>query len=94
MDVRPTGNIISMPSDNDKRMIQAQQRLADTLVQGGLARTAIVNESSMKVTIDWTADGLRFRDAVLRAYDSVAERELDNALREFCRMIAFIIEVR
>ncbi len=83
-----------MKSEDDKKIIEQQKRLADTLVKSGVATRAVLDENAMKVCIDWSPDGLRFRESVLRAYDLIAKRQSDNPLMELSRLVAFFIEVR
>ena len=76
----------------DDKVIEELKRLCDTLIQSGLASAGVVSRSRMDLHIDWTADGLQLREAVLKSYQSVSKWQGENSLREFIRATVFIIE--
>lgn len=78
----------------DEKAIKTTQHLQEILTKGGLISRAVFDETTMRFKYEWTADGLMFRAAVLKAYDSIAKTEGENSLKEFCRLIGFIIEER
>lgn len=64
------------------------------LLKGGLTGRSSFNESTRKMTYQWTADGTALRNAIFKAYDAIAKTEGNNSLKEFCGLVAFIIDTR
>ncbi len=84
-------NVFMPNPDNDEQAIKTTKHFQEILVNGGLVSRTVFNESAMKMKFEWTPDGLRFREVILKAYDSIAKTEGENTLREFCGLVAFII---
>jgi len=80
-----------MKPDSDEEAIKSTQHLQEILTKGGLMSRTILDQKAMRFKYEWTSDGLLFRAAVLKAYDSIAKTEGQNSLKEFSRLIAFII---
>lgn len=83
-----------MNPDSDEQAIKTTQHLQEILMKGGLISRAILDENTMRFKYDWTADGIAFRSAVLKAHDAIAKTEGANSLREFSRLIAFVLDNR
>lgn len=81
-------------NSDDEKAIQTTKHLQEVLVRGGLVNRTVFDEATMKMRYEWTTDGLRFREAILKAYDAISKTEGENSLREFCRLVAFIVHER
>ena len=75
-------------------MIDACNHIGDVLVQIGFARLVVFNATTRKGDVVWTAEGLVFRNQLLKAYDQIAKGKGKSGMAELANVTAFIIANR
>lgn len=80
-----------MNPDSDDAAIKTTKHIQAMLAKAGLIDRSVFDESTKQFRYDWTPEGIRFRDAILKAYDAIAKTEGKNSLAEFCGLVGFVI---
>jgi hypothetical protein len=83
-----------MNPEPDKEKIEAHKRMADMLVQLGLASRVMFNDATRSGDIHWTPDGLIFRNQLLKTYDQLAKGKGKEGMGEFMLLLTWLLKHR
>ena len=80
-----------MKPDGNEEAIKTTKEFQEIISLAGLINRSVFDESTKRFRYEWTPDGVRFRDAILKTYDAIAKTDGANASRKLYKAVAFVI---